>query len=401
MIDVKKVRTDFPIYKNYPNLIYLDTTASSLKPKAVIDAVSNYYNNYGVNVHRGSYKLSYEATVLYEEARKKVAKFINADKEEIVFTRGTTTSLNMVAYNYLNKLKPGDEIITSELEHHSSFLPWQYVAKMTGAKLKFVELDNNNHITLENFKKVLTNKTKVVALTYISNVLGKITPIKEIVKLAKEKGAITVIDAAQVAAHIKIDVKDLGCDFLAFSGHKMMGPSGVGVLYINNSKISEINPIEFGGEMVDFVDKEQSTFKSGPAKFEAGTPIISGAIGLATAIDYINDLGLENINKHIKEVYNYAYEKLSKVDGVTIYNPNSDTGIIAFNIDGIHPHDAATIFDQRDISVRAGKHCAHLIVEKLSQTGTLRISIYIYNNKEDIDKFIDAVIETRDFFNSF
>ncbi len=401
MIDVKKIRAQFPIYTHNPNLIYLDTTASSLKPKQVIDALSEYYSFYGVNVHRGSYQLSYDATALYEKAREIAANYINADVDEVIFTRGTTTSLNMIAYSYMDKLKAGDEIITSELEHHSSFLPWQQVAKKTGATLRFVELDKDGNIAVDAFKKALTKNTKVVALTYVSNVMGRVVPIKEIIKLAQEVGAVTIVDAAQATAHFKVDVKDLNCDFLAFSGHKMTGPSGVGVLFIKKGKLQDIGPIEYGGEMAEVVEKETMSYKGGPAKFEAGTPIISGAIGLGKAIEFLEDIGLDNIEKHIKKLYDYAYEKLSKIEGITIYNPNSDTGIITFNIDGVHAHDAATSFDQKGICVRAGKHCAHLILDWLKASSTLRVSFYIYNDKKDVDEFINAVIETRDFFNQF
>ncbi len=400
-LNIKEIKKNFPIFAFNPKLVYLDTTASSLKPKRVVDALDNYYQKFGVNIHRGVYGLSFEATALYENAREKVARFINASPEEVIFTRGTTSALNMVALNYLKKLTKEDEIITSELEHHSSFLPWFNVSKKTKAKLRFVELDENGNITVENFKKVLTKKTKIVALTYVSNVMGRIQPIKEIVKLAKEVGATTIIDAAQAPAHFLVDVKDLGCDFLAFSGHKMMGPTGIGVLYIKKDLCSGFDPIEFGGEMADLVEKDNVIYKTGPHKYEAGTPIIAGAIGLGSAIDFINELGYNNIKAHINDLYNYTINKLNKIEGITIYNPKSDTGIITFNIDNVHPHDVATIFDKNNICIRAGRHCAHLIVKWLNQAATLRISLYIYNTYQDIDLFIKTLLEARDFFKKF
>lgn len=394
------IRDEFPIYEFNKNLVYLDTAASSLKPKAVIDTVDYYYSHYGVNVHRGVYGLSYEATDLYESARDKVANFINATHNEIIFTRGATQSLNMVANHFLN-LEEGDEIITSELEHHSNFLPWLEVSKQTKAVLRFVELDKQGKLTIEAFKKVLSPKTKVVSLTYVSNVLGFINPIKEITKLAHEVGALVVVDAAQAAPHIKIDVKDLDCDYLAFSSHKMLGPTGIGVLYGKEHLLNKMHPTEFGGEMVQTVSKDSATYKTGPFRFEAGTPIISGAIGLGKAVDYLNDIGFEFIHNHIKSLYEYTTQKLEKIEGVTIYNKNNDIGLITFNIEGVHPHDAATIFDKNGVALRAGHHCAQLVTKWLGITASLRASFYIYNTKEDADDFIKSVIEVRDFFGRF
>lgn len=397
ILDVKRIREKFPIFKQNPNLVYLDTTASSLKPEGVVNALIHYYNNYGVNVHRGVYNLSYEATNLYEDARDEVAKFINANNDEIIFTRGTTSSLNMIARSYLDKLTETDEIITSELEHHSSFLPWLNVSKKTNAKLRFVNLDENGDIDLNHLKEIVNQNTKVIALTYVSNVIGRVQQVKEIAKIAKSVNAVTVIDAAQAVAHFKVDVKDLGVDFLAFSGHKMMGPTGVGVLYMKKEVQKKIEPFEYGGEMVDVVRKDYATYADSPIKYEAGTPIIAGVIGLKEAINLINEIGYEKINNHIKELNEYALKKLSEVEGITIYN-KSDTGIIAFNMDDVHPHDAATFFDSKNICIRAGEHCAQLTVQWLNQSSTLRASFYIYNDKKDIDKFIETVIYTRDFF---
>ena len=401
MLDVKVIRQNFPIYEHNKDLVYLDTGASSLKPKAVIDQVDHYYSNLGVNVHRGVYGLSYEATDLYEEARTTVAKFINANFEEVVFTRGTTASLNMVAQNYLSVLKEDDEIITSELEHHSSMLPWLNVSKKTKAKLNYVKLNEEGRITVEAFKEVLTAKTKVVALTYVSNVMGYVTPIEEIIKLAHEVGAVVIVDAAQAAPHMPINVKSLDCDYLAFSGHKILGPTGIGVLYGKKHLLDQMEPSEYGGDMVDFVVKEDAKWKDTPYKFEAGTPIISGAIGLSSAIKYLTSIGFEAIEAHTKELHRYTLEKLKDIKGIEVYNSKSDTGIITFNIIGVHPHDAASIFDKNKVCIRAGHHCAQLITKWLGQIATLRATLYIYNNYEDCDRFIDSVKETIDFFNQF
>ncbi|MFA5720067.1 MAG: cysteine desulfurase [Acholeplasmataceae bacterium] len=394
------IRDKFPIYEFNQNLTYLDTAASSLKPKAVIDTIDYYYSHYGVNVHRGVYGLSYEATDLYEQARDKVANFINATHNEVIFTRGATQSLNMVANHFLN-LNAGDEIITSELEHHSNFLPWLEVSKHTKAVLKFVELDQRGRLTVEAFKKVLSKKTKVVSLTYVSNVMGYITPIKEIIKLAHEVGALVVVDAAQAAPHMQIDVKDLDCDYLAFSSHKMLGPTGIGVLYGKEHLLNQMEPTEFGGEMVQNVTKENASYKTGPFRFEAGTPIISGAIGLGKAVDFINEIGFEAIHNHTQSLYNYTMKALETIEGVTVYNEDNDIGLITFNIDDVHPHDAATIFDKNGVALRAGHHCAQLITKWLGIQASLRASFYIYNTKADADTFIASVIEVRDFFRRF
>lgn len=401
MLDVKKIRQQFPIYDFNPDLVYLDTGASSLKPKAVIDVVDHYYSKLGVNVHRGVYGLSYEATDLYEAARTTVAKFLNAKFEEIVFTRGTTASLNLVASSYLNILKEGDEIITSELEHHSSVLPWLQVSKKTGAKLVYVPLNQEGRITVEAFQKVLTEKTKVVALTYVSNVMGYITPIKQIIELAHQKGAVVVVDAAQAAPHMKIDVTALDADFLAFSGHKILGPTGIGVLYGKKHLLNKMEPVEFGGDMVDQVELDRATWKDAPYRFEAGTPIISGAIGLGKAIEFIESIGFDDIHAHVHAIHQYTLLKLKEIPGITVFNPTSETGIITFNVDFVHPHDAASIFDQNKVCLRAGHHCAQLITKWLKQLATLRATFYIYNDYADADRFIESVKEAVRFFQAF
>lgn len=401
-MNLDKIRQDFPVLRDNPNLAYLDNAAMALKPDCVIKAVNDYNSKLGVNVHRGVYKLSYEATELYEQARNTIAKFINSSFEEIVFTRGASQSLNLVASSYgLNFINEGDEIITSELEHHSSHMPWNNVCNVRKAVIKYVPLNSEGRITIEAFKSVLTNKTKVVALTYVSNVMGYITPIKEIIKLAHEVGAIVIVDGAQAVPHMKVDVKDLDCDFLAFSGHKLCGPTGIGVLYGKKELLDKMPPIEFGGDMADTVTKDSMTFKMPPYKFEAGTPIIAGAIGLAKACEYIESIGLDNISKYEYMLKEEALKHLKEIPDIIIYNPSCETGIISFNIKGVHPHDAASVFDKDDVCIRAGHHCAQLITSWLNTIGTVRASFYFYNNMNDVIKFVEGVKEARDFFSMF
>ncbi len=402
MLNIEKLRNDFQVLRNNPNLSYLDNAASTLKPDCVVDAIDDYYKNSGVNVHRGVYKLSYEATEAYEEAREVIASFIGAKFEEIVFTRGASSALNLVALSYgLSHLKAGDEIITSELEHHSSHMPWVNVAKMVGAKVIYVPLNKEGRITVEAFKSVLSDKTKVVALTYVSNVMGYVTPIKEIIKLAHEKGAVVSVDGAQAVPHMNINVKELDCDFLSFSGHKLCGPTGIGVLYGKAKLLNEMPPIEFGGDMADDVNKYEMTYKDAPYRFETGTPIIAGAIGLARACKYIKEIGLDNIAKYEYLLKCKAIEELKKIPGVIIYNETAETGIVSFNIDGVHPHDAASVFDNNEVCIRAGHHCAQLITKWLDTMGTVRASFYFYNTIEDVLKFVESVKEASEFFAGF
>lgn len=402
MLNIEKLRNDFQVLRNNPNLSYLDNAASTLKPDCVVDAIDDYYRNSGVNVHRGVYKLSYEATEAYEEAREVIASFIGAKFEEVVFTRGASSALNLVALSYgLSHLKAGDEIITSELEHHSSHMPWVNVAKMVGAKVVYVPLNKEGRITVEAFKSVLSDKTKVVALTYVSNVMGYVTPIKEIIKLAHEKNAIVSVDGAQAVPHMNIDVKELDCDFLSFSGHKLCGPTGIGVLYGKAKLLNEMPPIEFGGDMADDVNKYEMTYKDAPYRFETGTPIIAGAIGLARACKYIKEIGLDNIAKYEYLLKCKAIEELKKIPGVIIYNETAETGIVSFNIDGVHPHDAASVFDNNEVCIRAGHHCAQLITKWLDTMGTVRASFYFYNTIEDVLKFVESVKEASEFFAGF
>ena len=395
-------RKDFNVFRNNKDLAYLDNAAMALKPDCVVNAIDNYYKNYGVNVHRGVYQLSYEATDLYEAARTTIAKFINASFEEVVFTRGASSSLNLVAQSYgMSFINEGDEVITTELEHHSSHMPWINVCKAKKAVIKYVPLDSEGRITVENFKKVLTNKTKLVAMTYVSNVMGYITPIKEIIKLAHEVGALVSVDGAQAVPHMKVDVKDLDCDFLSFSGHKLCGPTGIGVLYGKKEILDKMPPIEFGGDMADDVNKFDMTFKAVPYKFETGTPIIAGAIGLAEACKYLDSIGLDNIAKYEYELKSLAVAELQKIEGVKIYNPTAETGIISLNIGDVHPHDAASVFDDLGVCIRAGHHCAQLITKWLGTIGTVRASFYFYNTKEDVYKLVEGVKRAKEFFESF
>lgn len=401
MIDVKEIRKHFKVYEKYPDLVYLDSAASALKLDSVVKSMTDYMQFNGSNVHRGVYKLSYDATEEYESTRGVVANFINAKSEEIVFTRGTTDSLNMLAQSYgLNNINEGDEIISSVLEHHSSQMPWLNVANKKKAVLKYVNLIDNK-ITVEEFKKVLSSKTKVVALTHVSNVLGYVTPIKEIIKLAHEVGAIVIVDAAQSVPHMKVDVKDLDCDFLAFSGHKLMGPTGVGVLYGKKKLLDDIEPVDFGGDMAEDVYTDHMSYKDAPYKFEAGTPMIAEVIALKEAIKFISSIGLDNIYEHELKLKNLAIEKLSEIPNIEIYNKDTSTGVISFNIKGCHPHDAASVYDKNNICIRAGHHCAELIMHHLQVVGTVRASFYLYNDENDVYEFVKATKEAVEFFSMF
>jgi len=401
MIDVNKIRKDFPIYEKHKQLTYLDSAASSLKLRVITEQMDHYYHALGVNVHRGAYDLAYEATKLYEDSRNIVAEYINAKPEDIIFTKGTTSALNLIAHAYRHILKPGDEIITSELEHHSSLLPWMMNAQKTGAILKYIPLTKEGRITVEGFKSVLSPQTKIVAITHVSNVMGYETPIVDITALAHQNNAIVILDAAQSAPHQKLDVNALKVDFLAFSGHKIFGPSGVGVLYGKNSLLNLLEPYEFGGEMADEVFLDHATFKEAPLRFEAGTPVISGAIGLGAAIKYVMNLDTEAMQKHTRDLHHYTIRKLNEIPGVIIYNETAENPIIAFNVEGIHPHDIATMLDQYHVSIRAGHHCAQLVSRFLGVHSTLRASFHIYNDYDDCDLLVESIKKAKIFFESF
>lgn len=402
-MDVKEIRKQFPILHQQVNnkpLVYLDNAATSQKPLSVIEAIDDYYRRYNSNVHRGVHTLGTMATDAYEGAREKVKKFINArSTEEIIFVRGTTTALNTVAASYgLANVSEGDEIVITPMEHHSNIIPWQQVAKAKKAVLKYIPLQKDGTIDLKDVEATVTDKTKIVAVMHVSNVLGTINPVKEIAKIAHKYGAVMVVDGAQSAPYMKIDVQDLDCDFYAFSGHKMTGPTGIGVLYGKKELLEKMEPVEFGGEMIDFVDLYESTWKELPWKFEGGTPIIAGAIGLGAAIDFLESIGMENIEAHEKALAQYALERLQEVDGITVYGPKERAGVVTFNLSDIHPHDVATVLDAEGIAVRAGHHCAQPLMKWLNVTATARASFYLYNTKEEVDTLVKALIKTKEYF---
>ena len=405
-MDILDIRKLFPILDQEVNgkpLVYLDSSATSQKPIQVIETIEKYYREINSNVHRGVHTLGTRATDAYEGAREKVRKFINAKStQEVIFTRGTTTSINTVASSYAAaNLKEGDEIVITYMEHHSNIIPWQQVAKRTGAQLKYIPLQEDGTLSLEDVRATITPNTRIVSVMQVSNVLGVINPVKEIAQIAHENGAIMVVDGAQSAPHMKIDVQDLDCDFLAFSGHKMCGPTGIGVLYGKKHLLENMEPIEFGGEMIDFVHLQESTWKELPWKFEGGTPIIAGAVGLGAAIDFLNEVGLDNIAEHEHKLVAYALEKLSAIEGMTIYGPldaAKRAGLITFNIKDVHPHDVATVLDAEGIAVRAGHHCAQPLMRWLNASATARASFYLYNTKEDIDKLVEGLVKTKEYF---
>ncbi|MBU3571990.1 cysteine desulfurase [Priestia aryabhattai] len=402
-MNISDIRKQFPILDQEVNgspLVYLDSAATSQKPLAVIEAIEKYYKEYNSNVHRGVHTLGTRATDGYEGAREKVRKFINAKStEEIIFTRGTTTALNTVAASYGRaNLKPGDEIVITYMEHHSNIIPWQQVAKETGATLKYISLTEDHALSLEAVKSTITSNTKIVSIMQVSNVLGTINPVKEIAKIAHANGAVMVVDGAQSTPHMKVDVQDLDCDFFAFSGHKMGGPTGIGALYGKKELLEKMEPIEFGGEMIDFVNLYESTWKELPWKFEGGTPIIAGAIGLGAAIDFLEEVGLDNIQAHEHKLAQYALDRLSQVDGITIYGPKERAGVVTFNIEDVHPHDVATVVDADGIAIRAGHHCAQPLMKYLNVSSTARASFYLYNTEEEVDKLVSSLIKTKEYF---
>lgn len=405
MLEIEKLREDFPILNQKVNdepLVYLDNAATTQKPLTVLSAINDFYQQDNANVHRGVHTLAERATADYEAAREKVRAFINAQStKEILFTRGTTTSLNWVAQFAGQILTPADEVIITIMEHHSNIVPWQEIAQRTGATLKFVYLKDGG-LDWTDLNEKISTKTKFVSVAHVSNVLGCINPIKEIAALAHAHGAYVVVDGAQSVPHMAVDVQELDVDFFAFSGHKMMGPTGIGVLYGKEELLQRFEPVEFGGEMIDFVYESHSTWTELPWKFEAGTPNIAGAIGLGAAVDYINSIGIENIQQHERELVEYLLPKLKEIPGLTLYGPaepRQRAGVIAFNLQGLHPHDLATALDMEGIAVRAGHHCAQPLLHDLKVAATARASFYLYNTKADCDKLIEALWVTKEFFN--
>nr|MDH3161622.1 cysteine desulfurase [Bacillus licheniformis] len=402
-MNAKDIREQFPILSQQVNghdLVYLDSAATSQKPRVVIETLDEYYNSYNSNVHRGVHTLGTKATDGYEGAREKVRKFINAKSmQEIIFTRGTTTALNTVALSYARaNLKPGDEIVITPMEHHANIIPWRQAVKATGATLKYIPLQEDGTISLDDVRETVTENTKIVSAAHVSNVLGTINPIKEMAKIAHEHGAVMVVDGAQSTPHMKIDVQDLDCDFYTFSAHKMCGPTGIGVLYGKKALLENMEPAEFGGEMIDFVGLYESTWKESPWKFEAGTPIIAGAIGLGAAIDFLEDIGLDEILAHEHRLAAYALERFKELEGAVVYGPAERAGLVTFNLEDVHPHDVATVLDAEGVAVRAGHHCARPLMKWLNVSATARASFYLYNTEEDIDKLIEALQKTKEYF---
>ena len=404
MLDIDSIRKDFPFLEaeNGENpLVYFDNASTTQKPIQVLNKLDQFYRKSNANVHRGVYRLSQQATDAYENARKKIAGFINAkDDRSIIFTRGTTESINLVAYAWAQQqLKPGDEILVTEMEHHSNLVPWQITAERTGAILKYIPLNDDLELDLEKPEKYFTPKTKVFALIHKSNALGKLNPVQQLIRHAKTVGAITVVDGAQSVPHTTVDVQQLGCDFFAFSGHKMLGPTGVGVLFGKPELLESMEPFQSGGEMIEKVTMTHSTWNDIPWKFEAGTPNIAQAVGLGKAIDFLQNISMKKVEEHIGELTEYGMKKLNEINGVRIYNKkNIHGGIISFNVDGVHPHDLAQFLDQDNIAIRTGHHCTQPIMKKLGVSGTARISFYIYNTKEEIDKLCGCMKSTLNYF---
>ena len=403
-LDVEILRRDFPILDQIVNdepLVYLDNAATTQKPTQILEAIAAYYEKDNANVHRGVHTLAERATAAYEAARERVRSFIHAaSTKEVLFTRGTTTSLNWVARYAESVLQPGDEVLISVMEHHSNIIPWQEACKETGARLIYAYL-KDGMLDLADFQSKLTEKTRFVALAHVSNVLGVVNPIKEIAELVHQTNALLVVDGAQSVPHMKIDVQDLDVDFFAFSGHKMLGPTGIGVLYGKEELLERMSPVEFGGEMIDFVYEQEATWKELPWKFEAGTPNIAGAIGLAVAIDYLDKIGMETVHQYEQELIAYVFPKLQAVEGLTIYGSEDLTqrsGVISFNLAGLHPHDVATALDYEGVAVRAGHHCAQPLLSYLGVSATVRASFYLYNTKADCDKLVEALQKTKEFF---
>ena len=400
---------DFPTLnqeRNGRRIAYLDSGATTQKPNLVIDAIKDYYERINANPHRGAYELSVLATDAYDEAREKVRKFINAEKsEEIIFTKNATEAFNLLAMSYgMNFINEGDEIVISIAEHHSNLIPWQNVAKVKGAVLKYMYTDENGELPEEEIKSKITDRTKIVSITHVSNVLGTINPVKEIAEYAHSKGAVVIIDGAQSVPHMKVDVRDINADFLVIAGHKLLAPMGIGVLYGKKELLEEMPPIIFGGDMVEYVYEQETTYNVLPYKFEAGTQNVEAAIGLSKAIDYLNEIGIENVEAIEKELVSYALEKLSRLEYVKVYGPkdmNKRGGVISFEIENVHPHDVASIFDTKGVCIRAGNHCAQPLMRYMGINATSRASFYFYNTKEDVDRLIEAIEKTHEMFSKW
>jgi len=404
--DPVMIRREFPTLEQAVNgrpLVYLDNAATSQKPKVVLDALRAYYENDNSNVHRGIHELSRRATVAYEESRAKVASWVGADEpSEIVWTRGTTEAINLVSSAWgLDNVGEGDEILISVLEHHSNIIPWQLLARRTGAVIKYIELDEQGRWILDELPHLLTDRTKIVAISHVSNALGTVNPVKRVAAAAHEVGALVLVDGAQGAVHMKVDVKDLGVDCYAFSGHKMCGPTGIGALWARRDLLDSMEPYQGGGEMIHFVGRDESSWATVPHKFEAGTPNIAGAIGMGAAIDFLSEVGTDAIAEHEHKLLGYALERMNTVDGICIYGPQSPdehSALISFTLGDAHPHDISTILDSEGIAVRAGHHCAQLAMQHFGISATARASIYLYNTESDIDRLIEGLEQVRSIF---
>ncbi len=406
IFDPATIRREFPTLEQSVNgrpLVYLDNAATSQKPRVVLDALRAYYENDNSNVHRGIHELSRRATVAYEESRAKVADWVGAaEPAEIIWTRGTTEAINLVSTAWgLDNVGEGDEILISVLEHHSNIIPWQLLARRTGAVIKYIELDEQGRWILDELPRLLTDRTKVVAISHVSNALGTVNPVKRVAAAAHEVGALVLVDGAQGAVHMKVDVQELGVDCYAFSGHKMCGPTGIGALWARRDLLDSMEPYQGGGEMIHFVGRDESSWATVPHKFEAGTPNIAGAIGMGTAIDFLAGVGMDAIAKHEHELLGYALERMSAVDGIRIYGPQSPdehSALISFTLGDAHPHDISTILDSEGIAVRAGHHCAQLAMQHFGISATARASIYLYNTESDIDRLIEGLEQVRGIF---
>ena len=404
-MSVNNFKKDFPIFEN-KDIAYLDSGATTQKPTSVLEAIEKFYKNENANPHRGAYGLSIEATEIYENTRDKIAKFINAKhREEIIFSKNASESLNLIAYSYgLDNLKKDDEIVLSIMEHHSNLVPWQMVAKKTESKINYMYINDNFEISDEEIETKITDKTKIVGITHVSNVLGTINNIEKIIKYAHKKGAIVVVDGSQSIPHMEIDVQKLDADFFVFSGHKMLAPLGIGILYGKREILNKMNPFLMGGDMIEYVYEQETTFAPLPNKFEAGTQNVEGVIGLGAAIDYIKNIGYNKIQEIEKEVTSYARQELSKLEYLTLYlTPNEEkhSSVISFNIKGVHPHDVASILDSENVCVRSGNHCAQPLLRSMGIDSTCRASFYIYNTKEDVDKLVIALNKAYNMFKKY
>ncbi len=404
MLDAQALKGDFPIFANNPGLVFLDSAASSQKPRAVIEAISRYYEHDHANVHRGAYALSERATEAYETARRQMARFLGAQPDEIVFVRNATEALNLTAYAWgLEHLRSGDEILLTEMEHHANLVPWQLLARRSGARIRAVPFTKEGRLDLDAFAAMLTDRTRVFGLTQMSNVLGTVNPVAELAAAARERGALVVVDGAQGAPHLPVRVSELNADFYALSGHKMLGPTGAGVLWGRREALADLPPFLGGGNMIEEVTIERSSYAPPPQRFEAGTPAIAEAIGLGAAADYLMALGMENVWEHDRALLEYALERLAEVPDLHLYGPRGEDrgGVVAFNLGSLHPHDLASALDQAGVAVRSGHHCAQPLHRRLGVAASARASFYVYNTREDVERLLQALKEARRFFASW